>query len=51
MAPCAVRAVFEDLVGQGLMVGGAEVEVLEKAWDAGEEADTFDAELVGLVKE
>ena len=36
VASCAVAAVFEDLVVQGLAISGAEVEVLEEGRDAGE---------------
>jgi hypothetical protein len=44
-----VHAVFHHFVGQGLMVGGAEVEVFEEGWDAREEADALDAAGFGLV--
>ncbi len=33
------------------MAGDAEAEVFEEGWDASEEADALDAELVGLMKE
>ena len=36
VAAGTVHAVFHHFVGQGLMVGGAEVEVFEERWNAGE---------------
>lgn len=51
VATGAVEAVFEHLVGEGLTLGGAEVEVFEEVGDAGEEAEALDAARLGLAHE
>jgi len=51
VATGAVEAVFEDLVGKSLTLGGAKVEVLEEVGDAGEEAEALDAARFGLAHE
>jgi len=51
VAPGTVDAVLLDFVAEGLMVGDAEVEVLEEGGDAGEEADAPDAGGFSLIEE
>jgi hypothetical protein len=51
VATGAVETVFEHLVAEGVAIVGAEVEVLEEVWDAGEEADALDAARFGLPHE
>ena len=51
VAAGAVEAVFEHLVAEGLAIVDAEVEVLEKVGDAGEEAEALYAACFGLTHE
>ncbi len=51
VATGAVNAVFEHFVAEGESLGDTEVEVLEEGWDAGEEADTWDAFGLGLAED
>src|SRR5258708_1854429 len=50
VTPGTVDAVLQDFVAEGLMVGDAEVEVLEEGGDAGEETDARDAACLGLIE-
>jgi hypothetical protein len=51
VAASAVHAVLDDFVAEGQAFGEMKVKVLEEGWDAGEEADTFDAAGFGLLEE
>src|SRR5258708_1877916 len=50
VAPGTVYTVLQHLVTEGLMVGDAEVKVLEEGGDAGEETDALDAAGFGLIE-
>ena len=51
VAAGTVEAVFEHLVAEGVAIVDAEVEVLEKIGDAGEEAEALDSARFGLAHE
>src|ERR1700685_4260975 len=51
VAPGTAHAVLHYFVAEGLMIGDAEMKVLEEGGDAREEADAFDAVGFGSVEE
>jgi hypothetical protein len=51
VAPGTVYTVLQHFVAESLMVGDAEVEVLEEGGDAGEETDALDSAGFGLIEE